>query len=73
MTIEIFDDVEQGSEAWLELRRGIPTASMFQKLLANSAARKERETYLYRLAGERITGDLAENYTNSFMEAGKRD
>lgn len=70
--MEIFDDIEQGSPEWHELRRGIPTASMFKTLVAKGE-QKGRATYLYKLAGERITGDLAENYTNEAMEAGKRD
>lgn len=70
--MEVYDDIEQGSEAWHELRRGIPTASMFKTLMAKGE-QKGRATYLYKLAGERITGECAENYTNEAMEAGKRD
>ena len=73
MSIEIFDDFEQGSPRWHEVRVGIPTASVFQKIIANSAKRTERETLLYKLAGERITGEPAENYSNAAMDAGKRD
>lgn len=71
--MEIFDTIEQGSPEWHELRRGIPTASMFKTLMAKSDARAGRSTYLYKLAGERITGEPAENYTNEAMDAGKRD
>jgi hypothetical protein len=73
MTIEVFEDIEQGSPEWFELRRGIPTASQFQTLMAKSDKRAGRATYLYKLAGERITGELAESYSNEAMEAGKRD
>lgn len=68
----IIDDVEQESPEWFELRRGIPTASMFACLMARGE-QKGRLTYLYKLAGERITGELAESYSNEAMEAGKRD
>lgn len=71
--MEIFDSIEQGSAEWHELRRGIPTASMFKTLMAKTDKRAGRSTYLYKLAGERITGELAESYSNEAMEAGKRD
>lgn len=64
-------EAEQNSPEWFEFRRGIPSASKFQCLLANSADRKGRRTYLYDLAGEVISGECAESYTNQFMERGK--
>jgi len=54
---EFFYDVQQGSEQWFELRRGIPTASEFQTILANG---KGRQSYLYKLAGEILTGKVSE-------------
>lgn len=71
--MEIFEDIEQNSEAWLRLRAGIPTASVFATLLASGrdgVESKTRKTLLYKLAGERLTGEPAENYTNAFMERG---
>jgi hypothetical protein len=71
--MEIFDDIEQGTEAWLRLRAGIPTASVFSALLASGRGggeSKTRQTLLYKLAGERLTGEPAENYTNQFMDRG---
>lgn len=65
--IEIFE-FEQGGAEWHEARRGIPTASMYQTILAGGDGRR---TYLYKLAGERITEQLATNYTNPAMERGK--
>lgn len=62
-------DVEQGSDQWHELRRGIPTASVFKALMAKGE-RKGRATLLYRLAGERITGVPAETFKNDAMERG---
>lgn len=70
MTAEYFD-VEQGSPEWHELRRGIPTASMFSVLMAKGE-QKGRQTYLYKLAGERITKEPMENFSNAAMEDGKR-
>ncbi len=71
--MEIFEDIEQGTEAWLRLRAGIPTASVFSTLLASGRGggeSKTRQTLLYKLAGERITGEPSENYTNGFMDRG---
>lgn len=64
-------NAEQGSPEWFEFRRGIPTASEFQCLLADSADKKGRRTYLYNLAGEILTGECAESFTNGHMERGK--
>jgi hypothetical protein len=68
--LEIFEG-EQGTPEWFEFRRGIPSASNFQCLLAKSAERKGRKTYMYDLAGEIITGECVESYTNGYMERGK--
>lgn len=67
--IETFD-VEQGSPEWHKLRAGIPTASGFKDVLAKGEG-VVRTTYLHKLAGERVTGLPAENYTNAAMERGK--
>lgn len=73
MTLEIHD-CEQGSERWYEVRRGIPTASMFATVLAkgrDGGASVTRRQYLLKLAGEILTGDLMESYTNEHMQRGK--
>ncbi len=70
--MEIFD-MEQNSEAWLQARLGLPTASEFATILAkgrDGGESKGRKTYLYKLAGEIITGAPSENYTNGHMERG---
>jgi hypothetical protein len=66
--VEIFD-CEQGSPDWFEARRGVPTASNFSALLAKGEG-KTRRTYLLKLAGEAITGECAESYSNAHMERG---
>lgn len=71
--LEIFD-FEQGSDEWFRARMGIPTASEFGTLLMKGKGggeSKTRQTYLYKLAGEIITGEPMENYTNAHMERGK--
>lgn len=64
---------EQGTPEWLEARRGIPTASEFACLLASGRGggeSKTRKTYLYKLAGEIITGQPTEGFSNAHMERG---
>lgn len=71
--IEIFD-IPQGSPEWYAARLGLPTASMFSTILAHGRGggeSKTRQTYLYKLAGEIITGEPAENFTSPAMERGK--
>lgn len=69
MTMQIFD-CEQGSDAWFECRKGIPTASEFSTVMAKGEG-KTRMKYMRRLAGEIITGQPQETYTNGYMERGK--
>lgn len=64
-------DVEQGSEQWHAYRVGIPTASDFDKIVQiNGKPSKQREKYLYQLAGERIIGKKEETFQSSAMERG---
>jgi hypothetical protein len=70
--VEVFD-FAQRSEEWFEHRRGIPTASVFDAVMAsglNGEASKSRATLLRRLAGERITGVAAETYVSREMQRG---
>jgi len=72
MTIEIFD-CEQGSEAWYECRRGLATASEFQTLLMSGRGggeSKTRATYMKKLAGEIITGEPMEHFSNGYTDRG---
>ena len=66
----IVHDVDQGSPDWFKARAGIPTASEFSTVLAKGEG-KTRKSYMYRLAGEIITGSPAETYSNHHMERGK--
>ena len=73
MAVEVFA-CEQGSPEWFACRLGIPTASEFDAILANGkggAPSKTRRTYLYKLIGERLTGEPAYSYSNEHMERGK--
>lgn len=72
MALEVLH-CEQGSPEWHTARLGVPTASMFATVQAkgkDGGASLTRKTYLYKLAGEIITGEPAENYSNAYMERG---
>jgi hypothetical protein len=67
--IQIFD-MEQGGDDWFAARLGIPTASNFATVMAKGEG-KTRKSYLLKLAGEILTGEPAEPFTNVHMERGK--
>jgi hypothetical protein len=68
-------DVVQGSTEWFEARLGIPSASKFGTIMASGKDGGDSITrleYLRRLAGEIITGRLAEEtFKSAAMERGK--
>lgn len=71
--IEVLE-MEQGSEEWLRARMGIPTASEFATVMAkgrDGGASKTRRTYMFKLAGELVTGEPMDSYSNNHMERGK--
>lgn len=73
MTVQIIN-CEQNSPEWYEARRGVPTASEFASIMSNGRGKNEsltRRTYLNKLAGEIITGELTEQATTFHMERGK--
>jgi hypothetical protein len=64
---------EQGSEAWLKDRLGIPTASEFVKVLANGRGGKPsatKESYKALLLAERLSHRPANTFTSAAMERG---
>lgn len=68
MTIQIFD-VQQGSPEWFACRAGIPTASKFATVMAKGEG-KTRAEYMRTLAGELLTGEPAEQFSNAHTERG---
>lgn len=71
--VEIFDDVAQGTDDWHLLKRGIPSASNFDAVLAEGRdgdASKTRAKYMRRLAGEILTGEIAETFKSEAMKRG---
>lgn len=76
--MEVFAKLQQGTPEWHATRAGIPTCSEFAKVIAGKGPRggtsgKEyigRTKYLYRLAGEVITGQAEATYSNAHMDRG---
>jgi hypothetical protein len=59
---------------WFQARAGVVTASEFQTLLMKGKGGGEsltRKTYMRKLAGEIITGEPSEGFTNAHTERGK--
>lgn len=74
MTLQINDDLEQGSPEWLEARRGLVTASVVGKLITPKTVRPAYNDtargLLMELAAERITGASEDTFMNADMERG---
>jgi hypothetical protein len=70
----IVHDCAQNTPEWLELRRGIVTASCMQQVMAKGktpGARSEtRAKYMRQLAGQIITGEVGEAWSNEHTERG---
>jgi len=64
-------DFKQGSDEWFKIRAGIPTASNFDKIITSKGEpSKQCQKYLYKVAGEYITGVPEETYQNMAMQRG---
>jgi hypothetical protein len=68
MRVYTHNEIEQGSPAWFEVRKGIPTSSSFFKVMAKVGPRggttskefMQRTNYMRMLAGEIVTNRPAE-------------
>lgn len=72
MSVQIHD-VEQGTDAWFQVRAGVPTASEFAAIMSKGRGAqpsKLRLTYMLKLAGEIITGRPTESFSTAAMERG---
>ena len=64
-------ECDQNSETWEKARLGIPTASCFEQIITTTGAcSKQREKYLYKLAGEKISGEKSTGYYGKSMATG---
>ena len=63
---------EQGSSEWLRARLGKPTASMFKDVLPGARGKylKGRQTYMYDLIGQMLTGELKEQLSTKAIDHG---
>lgn len=66
--MQVFD-FEQGEEEWFKARMGIPTASKFATVMAKGEG-KTRSEYMRKLAGEILTGEPQEAFSNGHTERG---
>ena len=64
----IVTDFEQGSDEWMQARVGSPGASSISKIITSTGTiSKQRDDYLYQLAGEKVAGKAEEGYKNQAM------
>src|SRR3990167_3178937 len=64
-------NMPQGSEEWFKIRTGLPTSSNFDKIVtADGKASKQREKYLYTLAGEKVSGIKEDTFQSFAMQKG---
>ena len=76
MTLTIHDQLEQGSEEWLQARAGIVTASVVGKLITPNLKVANNDTargLIATLAAERITGHVEEIPSSWQMTRGVLD
>jgi putative phage-type endonuclease len=65
------NEVQQGSEEWLRLRSGIPTASRFSDILTKSGKPSaSAERYLYTLLAERLIGHPVIEHVSMWQQRG---
>ncbi len=77
MTIIYHPEVEQGSEAWGEMRRGLLTASEMRHIITPAkllyASNDKERGHLYELAAQRVTGYVEPSYISDAMLRGMGD
>lgn len=77
MTLQIHDDVEQGTPEWHALRRGLPTASTIGQLITPKTIKPADNDYsralTAQLVAERLTGHTEDTYPSRDMEQGHLD
>lgn len=77
MTAKTYDDLVQGTPEWLELRRGIVTASTVGQLITAKtvkvASNDNARALVYKLAAERITGRVEPSFQSDAMLRGHMD
>lgn len=74
MTLHTFPNLEQGTDEWLDVRRGMLTASVIGQLITpqtvKPASNDKTRALIAQLASERITGQSDDVFVNSDMMRG---
>lgn len=74
-----FIEIEQLSPEWLEMRKGMVTASMVRNVVAKMKRQKEgdpvkyqqcREDYMIDIVTTRLTGNMSDRYVSKAMQDG---
>lgn len=77
MTVRTYKDLEQGTEEWLALRRGMVTASVVGQLITPKTIKPASNDYsralTASLVAERIAGYSEPVYVNADMQRGNDD
>lgn len=69
--VKVYKEIEQNSEEWHNLRKGIPTASTMKKLITTKGERSKSATeYLYKIAAGIIMEKTEESYKSNAMIRG---
>ena len=64
-------DVIQNSPEWQEIKLGVPSSSNFDKIVTvDGKPSKQKEKYMFKLAGEKVSGMITESYQNFAMQRG---
>jgi putative phage-type endonuclease len=64
-------EFEQQSPEWFAFRCGRPSSSNFSKIVTTKGERsKSAKEYLYKLAGEKVTGEKEQGHTSEAMQYG---
>jgi len=64
-------DCEQGSDEWIYARLGIPSASMYGKIITTQGKwSTQADTYINQLVAEKLTGEQTPFYQNEHMARG---
>ena len=77
MTLRVYEEMEQGSDAWHQARCGIITASVIGQLITTKtvkpASNETARSLIRELTAQRITGHVEETYQSRDMERGVYD
>ncbi len=74
--IRYFPEIEQGSDEWLAVRRGILTASEMKKIITPGGKQADNETsrrHVLEMLAQRITGHVEPQYISDDMLRGHED